>query len=167
MDIIKELKKEFEREMDTTRKFIALVPYDKLTWKPHVKSMDFKNLASHIAELPAWMDYAINSNGINFATMNYTPPAINSDGDLEKLLDENIEKGREALSKADISNFDDRWYLKNGDSVLADWNRYEMIRHTFDQIIHHRAQLGVYLRLNDISLPASYGPSADSQEFGE
>lgn len=165
MDIIAELKKEFEKEADITRKFIALVPYDKLTWKPHVKSMDFKTLSTHIAELPGWMDYAINSNGINFATMDYAPPAINGEGDLEKLLAVNVEKGREALSKADITTFDDRWHLKNGDTILMDMSRYEMIRHAIDQIIHHRAQLGVYLRLNDIALPASYGPSADSEEF--
>ena len=165
MEITQELKKEFERETNITRKFIALVPYDKLTWKPHEKSMDFKTLSIHIAELPGWMDYALNTDGINFATMDFTPAAINEAGDLDKLLELNIEKGKEALSKADINTFDERWYLKNGDTILMDMSRYQMMRHAFDQIIHHRAQLGVYFRLNDIPLPASYGPSADSQEF--
>ena len=165
MDILAELKKEFERETGITRKFIALVPYDKLTWKPHPKSMDFKALAGHIAELPGWMDMAINSDEVNFATMDYAPPTINAEGDLENLLETNIEKGRNALSIADDAKFDDQWQLKNGDVVLMDMTRYEMIRHAFDQIIHHRAQLGVYLRLNDIPLPGSYGPSADSGEM--
>lgn len=165
MDIIAELNKEFDREAEVTRHFIALVPYDKLTWKPHPKSMDFKALASHITELFGWMDYAINSNGINFATMDYKPASINEDGDLDLLLETNIVKGKDALSKANINTFDDQWQLKSGDIVLADWTRYETIRHSFDQIIHHRAQLGVYLRLNDIPLPGSYGPSADSEKF--
>lgn len=166
MNIIEELKNEFDRETEITRKFIALVPYDKLTWKPHEKSMDFKSLSTHIADLPGWMDYAINSDGINFATMDYKPPVVSEQGDLDKILNNSIEKGKVALAKADIANLDDPWHLKNGDTILADWNRYGIIRHVFDQIIHHRAQLGVYLRLNDISLPASYGPSADSNDFG-
>ncbi|MEO6819203.1 MAG: DinB family protein [Ginsengibacter sp.] len=163
MDIIAELKKEFDRETDITKKFIALVPYDKLTWKPHPKSMDFSALAGHIAELPGWMDFAINSNEVNFATMDYAPPVINAQGDLDNLLTANIGKGKNALAKADVNSMDDQWQLKNGDVVLMDLTRYEMIRHAFDQIIHHRAQLGVYLRLNDIPLPGSYGPSADSE----
>lgn len=163
MDILAELKKEFEMETEITRKFVALVPYDKLGWKPHPKSMDFKGLGGHLAELPGWVDYAINSDGINFATMDYTPPVINGDGAMIKILEANIDKGREALSKADLSTFDNTWQLKSGEIILMDLTRYEMIRHVFDQIIHHRAQLGVYLRLNDIPLPASYGPSADSE----
>ena len=163
MDLIKALQSELDQEAETTRKFIKLVPYDKLGWKPHPKSMDFKNLASHIADLPGWIGYAINSNGFNFADMGgWAPPAINSIDDLVKILDDNIDKGKAALAKADINSFDEQWLLKNGEQVLANWTRYQTIRHSFSQLIHHRAQLGVYFRLNDIPLPGSYGPTADT-----
>lgn len=161
MDIKKALLKEFDQETKLTNKFLRLIPPEKFGWKPHTKSMDFRSLAVHLAELPGWVDMAINSNGIDFANMDWQPSKVTTTAELEKILAENATKGRDALEKADISKFEETWTLKNGDTVLAEWTKYETIRHALDQIIHHRAQLGVFLRLNDISIPGSYGPSAD------
>ncbi len=161
MDIKKALQKEFDQETRLTKKFLSLIPKDKFGWKPHPKSMDFQSLAVHLAELPGWVDMAINSNGIDFATIDWKPSKPESTEDLQKILEENQSKGKTALENADVSKFDEKWVLRNGEQVLADWTRYETIRHALDQIIHHRAQLGVFLRLNDIRIPGSYGPSAD------
>lgn len=163
MDLIKALQKEFNEEVETTRKFIKLVPDDKLGWKPHKMSNDFRKLTTHIAALPGWMDSAINADEVNLADPGATnSPQINTREDLISLLEEHITKGRAALEKADINRLEDQWQLKNDGQVLMDITRYEMIRHAFSQLTHHRAQLGVYFRLNNIKVPESYGPTADS-----
>lgn len=164
MDIKKALLKEFDQETKLTEKFLKLIPIDKLSWKPHPKSMDFKSLAVHLAELPGWVDFAINTDGLDFANMEWNPPHISSTDELISILKENSDKGHLALENAEESKFDEKWVLRNGETVLANWTKYETIRHALDQIIHHRAQLGVFLRLNSIAIPGSYGPSADEME---
>jgi len=165
MDIIKALLKELESEFNTTKKFLALVPVDRFDWAPHEKSMKMKSLASHIAELPGWVSLALTTDGLDFATAPYEEKQIASSADLIKLLEESYESGKTELEKADETILDEKWTLRNGEQVLADYTRYETIRHSFSQTAHHRAQLGVYLRLLDIPLPGSYGPSADDQNF--
>ncbi|MFC4213118.1 DinB family protein [Pedobacter lithocola] len=165
MDIIKALLKEFESEFNTTKKFIALVPVDKFDWAPHEKSMKLKSLASHIAELPEWVNMAFTADGLDFATAPYEEKKIENTDDLMKLLETSYQSGKAELEKAQPSCFDEQWILRNGEQVLGDWTRYEMMRIAFSQIIHHRAQLGVYLRLLNIPIPGSYGPSADDQSF--
>lgn len=165
MDIIKSLLKELEMEFNTTRKFMALVPADKFDWAPHQKSMKMKSLASHIAELPSWINLALTTNGLDFATAPYEEKQIENAEDLIKLLEQSYYSGRVELEKASVENFDEKWTIRNGEQILADYTRYETIRHAFSQTTHHRAQLGVYLRLLDIPIPGSYGPSADDQNF--
>ncbi|GGE63807.1 putative damage-inducible protein DinB [Pedobacter psychrotolerans] len=165
MDIIKALLKELESEFNTTKKFLALVPTDKFDWAPHVKSMKLKSLASHIAELPEWISLAINTDGLDFATAPYQEKQIENNDDLLKLLEDSYEKGRSELMQTNVENFDKPWILRNGEMILGEWTRYETIRVSISQTIHHRAQLGVYLRLLDIPIPGSYGPSADEQGF--
>ncbi|WP_316832422.1 DinB family protein [Pedobacter aquatilis] len=165
MDIIKALLKEFEAEFNTTKKFMAIVPADKFDWAPHEKSMKLKSLASHIAELPEWVSMALTTDGLDFATAPYEEKHIESAGDLLKLLEDSYKSGKAELEKASEESFDEKWTLRNGDHILADYTRYETIRHAFSQTTHHRAQLGVYLRLLNIPIPGSYGPSADDQNF--
>ena len=165
MDIIKALLKEFESEFNTTKKFLALVPTDKFDWAPHEKSMKMKSLASHIAELPSWVSLALTTNGLDFATAPYEEKHIESVGDLTKLLEESYESGKTELEKAKEESLNEPWILRNGEQVLGDLTRYETIRMAFSQTTHHRAQLGVYLRLLNIPIPGSYGPSADDQNF--
>ena len=165
MDIIKLLLKEFEAEFTTTSKFLALVPTDKFDWAPHEKSMKMKSLASHIAELPGWVSLAITTDGLDFATAPYEEKKVSTNGDLIHLLEESYQSGKQELENADPQLLNNQWILRNGDQILGDLTKYEMIRIAFSQIIHHRAQLGVYLRLLDIPIPGSYGPSADDQSF--
>ncbi|MFC3561670.1 DinB family protein [Pedobacter jamesrossensis] len=165
MDIIKALLKEFESEFNTTKKFLALVPVDKFDWAPHEKSMKMKSLASHIAELPGWLNLAFTADGLDFATAPYEEKKVESNEDLLKLLEESYESGKAELEKARVEDFDKQWILRNGDQILGDLTKYEMMRIAFSQTTHHRAQLGVYLRLLDIPIPGSYGPSADDQSF--
>jgi uncharacterized damage-inducible protein DinB len=165
MDIIKALLKELESEFTTTKKFLALVPADKFGWAPHEKSMKLKSLASHIAELPEWINLSLTTDGLDFETAPYQEKMVETSDDLLKLLEDCYEKGRSGLAQSSVEDFDKRWIMRNGEVILADLTKYEMMRMSFSQIIHHRAQLGVYLRLLNIPIPGSYGPSADEQGF--
>lgn len=165
MDIIKALSKELAAEFNTTKKFLTLVPADKFDWAPHEKSMKMKSLASHIAELPSWVAMALTTDGLDFAAAPYEEKQIGSAADLLTLLEESYTGGKAELEKANESVLEEKWTLRNGDQVLADYTRYETIRHSLSQTAHHRAQLGVYFRLLNIPVPGSYGPSADDQNF--
>lgn len=165
MDIIKALLKEFESEFNTTKKFLALVPENQFAWAPHEKSMKMKSLASHIAELPGWVSLALTTDGLDFTTAPYQEKQVENTEDLLKLLEESYESGRAELEKAREEDFNNQWILRNGAQILGDLTKYEMMRIAFSQTIHHRAQLGVYLRLLNIPIPGSYGPSADEQGF--
>ncbi len=165
MTVLETLIQEFEQEMNTTRKMLSRVPDDKFSWKPHEKSMDLKSLSGHIAELPTWIPMAMNSDELDFATANYQPPVLNSSADLLNVFEASVVAGRNALQSADESKFTERWVLRTGDQIHVDTNRYGLIRISLSQVIHHRAQLGVYLRLLNIPIPGSYGPSADEMEF--
>lgn len=161
MELIPLLLKELDQESQITRKFLKIVPIDKFDWKPHEKSMTLKNLVTHIAELPAWIDMAINTDGIDFADFDYTPTPVNSSAELLELFEQSLAKGTNALNSAIGENLSDAWVLRNGNRILSTMTKYESVRHSFSQTIHHRAQLGVYLRLLNIPIPGTYGPSAD------
>ncbi len=163
MEIIPLLLKEFSDEANTTRKFLKLVPIDKLDWKPHEKSMTMRSLSVHIAELPGWVDIALKTDGIDFAATPYQPAAVSNSEELLALFEKSYEMGKQALSQAKEEDLTQYWTIRNGEHVLSKMTKYESARHAFSQTIHHRAQLGVYLRLLDIPIPGSYGPSADEQ----
>ncbi len=165
MNIIPLLLKEQKREAQTTRKFMKRVPDDKFDWKPHEKSMDLRNLSVHIAEVFAWPAQMLNTEELDFAKSGYEPTPVENSEKLLKLFEESLEKGKTALEQASEEDLKLGWTLRNGDQTLMEFTKYEAIRHSFDQITHHRAQLGVYLRLLDVPLPGSYGPSADEQSF--
>ncbi len=165
MDIIQILLKELDYEANVTRKMLQRVPIDKLKWKPHEKSMDLHNLVVHIAELPGWVDMALTTTGIDFATMDYTPSSISSNEDLLRLFEDSYAKGKTRLEQAKEADLLPEWTMRTGNQVHAVMNKYEVIRHSLNQTTHHRAQLGVYLRLLNIPIPGSYGPSADDMSF--
>ncbi len=164
MDIIKEFLKELESEAAITRKMLALVPADQFDWSPHPKSMTLKQLATHIAEIPSWYTLAVDQDELNFNESNYQPTPIGSHADLLALFEKSYAMGKAALQRLPETLLDKPWVMRGGDAVYLDTNKYGMIRHTFSQTIHHRAQLGVFLRLLDIPIPGSYGPSADEME---
>ncbi|MGF1925903.1 MAG: DinB family protein [Bacteroidia bacterium] len=165
MDIIELLLTEMEREAQVTRKMLALVPEDKFEWTPHEKSMKIKSLATHIAELPSWVKLGLTTEELDFSTAPYHPVPITSTSDLLTLFEKSYQEGRESLGLAKAGDLTGKWVLRNAEDIYATMTKYEIIRHSYSQTTHHRAQLGVYLRLLNIPIPGSYGPSADDPSF--
>ncbi|PVD53022.1 damage-inducible protein DinB [Terrimonas sp.] len=165
MSMIATLLKEMEQEAQTTRKMLSRVPDDKYDWKPHPKSMTVRQLSTHIAELPTWVSMVLNTNELDFATAPYNPVIINNGKELMAYFEKSLEDGKAHLSKAADEDLQPAWTLRNGKEIYSTSTRGEFIRITYCQVVHHRAQLGVYLRLLDIPIPGSYGPSADEASF--
>ena len=165
MNLIPLLLKEMDAEAVTTRKMLSRVPADKMDWKPHDKSMSMKSLTVHLAELPGWTHMGLTTTELDFAKMDYKPTPVERTEDLVQLHEKSLEKGRTALATAREEDLLPNWTLRKGDHVFNVYTKYELIRHSFSQIVHHRAQLGVYLRLLNIPIPGSYGPSADDPNF--
>jgi uncharacterized damage-inducible protein DinB len=159
------LLKEMDNEATTTRKMLERVPDDKYNWKPHEKSMTIGNLTTHIAELPTWVSMVLTSSELDFAANPYEAKKISNTSDLLKLFEESLEDGKAHLATATEKDLEPDWTLRNGDQVYSVNKKGEVIRMTYCQIVHHRAQLGVYLRLLNIPIPGSYGPSADEMNF--
>ena len=165
MTIADLLQPEFDQEMATTRRVLERVPDDKLAWKPHAKSFSMGDLASHIANSIKWSDATMNQTEFDLATV--TPEEMNqaakNRAELLAWFDANVAAARPTLAKSDADYFVP-WTLKQGDMVYFTLPRYNCMRSfVLNHIVHHRAQLGVYLRLNSIPVPGAYGPSADEQ----
>ena len=163
MDIQKELVAEFDREVASTRKVLAAIPADAdFSWKPHDKNMAFGRLAGHVAEMPG--DWALHT--LTLDKLEWTPdmkpynPA--NKAEILERYDRDTAISRTALAGLDPAKWDDNWKMVAGDQVWIDGPRYEVFRTwVLNHMIHHRAQLGVYLRLQNLALPGVYGPSAD------
>ena len=165
MSIIQLLLKELDQEAKTTRKMLGRVPNDKYDWKPHEKSMTIQQLTTHIAELPSWIKMALNTDELDFSKGGYVAPEINDTKTLLALFEKHLAEGQEELGKAKEKTLDEPWTLRNGEEIYSTEPKADVIRMTLSQIIHHRAQLGVFLRLLDTPIPGSYGPSADDTSF--
>ena len=161
MYLAKTLLSELNQEAITTRKFLELVPEDKYDWKPHPKSMSLKHLAAHVAELPGWTSMALTTDELDFENNPYTYPAVENNQDLLAFFDLSLANGRKELEKATDADLLPVWTLRNGAHIISADSRGEVIRMSLNQTTHHRAQLGVYLRLLNVPIPGSYGPSAD------
>lgn len=159
--MISMFRKELEHESATTRKMLERIPDDRYDWKPHPKSMTIRQLSTHIAELPTWITMAITTDGLDFATTPYDPPKVDSTKELMALFGTSLQNGFSELKEENEGKMNDPWTLRNGDEVYSTTSKAETIRMSLNQVTHHRAQLGVYLRLLDIPIPGSYGPSAD------
>ncbi len=163
MTLSQTLLAELERESKTTRSILEKVPTEHLDYKPHEKSYKMGALAGHISEIPSWLDLMLNADELDFATMNYTPPVIKVNADIMKLFEENLAKGKAELEKATDEKFNGTWRMRHGEKIFFELPKTEVVRTwVFSHIVHHRAQLGVYLRLLNIPLPSSYGPTADT-----
>jgi len=161
MDIIKALLEEMEQEAATTRKMLSIVPDDKFSWQPHPKSMTLQQLSNHIAELPGWVSMVLTTDELDFAKAPYAERGIsNTEGVLE-YFEKSLASGKAELEKATLEQLEEPWVLRNGDYIISEQAKAAVIRMAFCQIVHHRAQLGVFLRLLDVPIPGSYGPSAD------
>ncbi|MEA5259117.1 DinB family protein [Arcicella aquatica] len=161
MTMIAMFLKELDQEAVSTRKMLSIVPADKFNWQPHPKSMTVLRLATHIAELPSWVGLALTTSELDFGVGDYQPATINTTADLLNLLEKNLEDAKTHLLAATEDQLEESWTLRNGDTIYSTTPKSETIRHAYCQIVHHRAQLGVFLRLLDIPIPGCYGPSAD------
>ncbi|HTS70405.1 MAG TPA: DinB family protein [Terriglobia bacterium] len=167
MALSEALLPEFDHEMAGTRKTLERVPDDKLDWKPHAKSMTVRQLALHLALFPSWMTDTLEKTSFDYAPVGgepYKPPVVNSRQDLLEIFDRDLAKAREKLKGASDAQLMEKWSLLAGGKTIFSLPRVAVFRSMImNHMIHHRAQLGVYLRLNDLPVPALYGPSADEQ----
>jgi uncharacterized damage-inducible protein DinB len=157
--------KELDAESVTTRKMLERVPNDKFSWKPHEKSMTLIQLATHVAELPSWISMTLTTDELDFAANPYTPEVVNTTEELVAYFERSLTDGCAHLLSAREEQLEEPWTLRNGKQIYSTTSKAEVIRMSLSQIIHHRAQLGVYLRLLNIPIPGSYGPSADEMNF--
>lgn len=163
MTIAELFLEEFDLEMPGTRKLLERVPDDRFAWKPHEKSMTLGRLSSHIADLPARCSTIITTEEL-VRQPGFTPWAAVSTADLIDHFDSAATQARAALTGLREDQLSATWTIKMGDRTLASMPRVMALRRVFmDHIIHHRAQLGVFLRLLDIPIPGVYGASADDQ----
>jgi len=152
---------EFEQETATSRRVLERVPSDKGDWKPHPKSFSLAHLAQLVAWMPGWLPNMLREPALNLAAAG--PYSRESTATLLELFDRGVRDGREALATATDESFSELWSLKMGDRVLMSFPRSVVVRQHFSHMVHHRAQLGVYLRMLDIPVPSMYGPTADER----
>lgn len=163
MTISQVLLPEFDHEMENTRKLLDCVPGDKFGWKPHEKSMSMGRLASHIAEIPSYAVATINLPSLEI-TPGQKPFLAASKSELLAAFDKHAAEARKAIAGATDEHLAQNWALVYGGQTVFDMPRAQVLRNmVMSHLIHHRAQLGVYLRLNNIAIPGMYGPSADTQ----
>jgi uncharacterized damage-inducible protein DinB len=165
MSLIQIFLKELDMESRTTRKMLSRVPDDKYDWQPHPKSMTIRQLATHVAELPSWIPLTLTTSELDFASSPYKPEVIDNTAELMNYFEKTLADAKAHLEGAKEEQLSDNWTLRNGEEVYNTSPKSEVLRMVYSQVIHHRAQLGVYLRLLDVPIPGSYGPSADDMSF--
>ena len=170
MAISDSLLPEFDHEMANTRKTLERVPDGKPDWKPHAKSMALGGLATHLGNIPTWVNYTIDQDSLDLAPGGEPlpqAPVASSTAELLTTFDENVAKARAAIAGAADAELFKPWTLMNNGNTILTMPKVAVLRSfVMNHLIHHRAQLGVYLRLNDIAVPSIYGPSADENPFG-
>jgi uncharacterized damage-inducible protein DinB len=164
MTIAQSILGELKQEAIATRKMLERVPFDKAAWKPHEKSMPLAHLATHVAELPQYITFTIEQNELDFATLDYKLEDADSTKSLLEKFDSSLSKAEASLLKCSDADIMKDWTLRNGEKIFFTLPRVHVIRSmSLSHLVHHRAQLGVYMRLLDVPLPSVYGPTADEQ----
>ena len=161
MTIAQSLLQEFDQEMATTRRILERVPSDRGEWKPHPKSFAMGHLAQLLAWMPGWIDRTLTATRLDLAKAGGY--SFETTENLLKLFDQNVAKSRKALQEFPDSEWDTIWSLTRGDQVLWSAPRGVVVRNHINHLVHHRGQMSVYLRLNDIPVPSMYGPTADER----
>jgi uncharacterized damage-inducible protein DinB len=169
MALSESLLPEFDQEMTNTRKTLERVPLNRFDWKPHEKSMAMGSLATHLSNIPTWAVFTIDQDSLDLAPGGVSLPPTElakSEEDLLATFDTNVAKARAAIAGAADPDFFKPWSLMSNGNTLLTLPKIAVLRSfVMNHLIHHRAQLGVYLRLNDIAVPSIYGPSADESPF--
>ncbi len=154
---------ELETEVASTGKCLERIPESLFTWKPHERSMPLGYLALLVAEIPKWITDTIESSEIDFATYKHIQPKTTAE--LVNHYDENIKGAKRALQKVSDKELEELFYLKNKGVTLLSMPKDDSVGQSLNHWVHHRGQLSVYMRLNDIPVPSIYGPSADDSSF--
>jgi len=158
---------EYDEEMKNTRKMLERVPDGRFDYKPHPKSMELGRLASHVAELPSWAKMTLETEELDIAG-DFKPWIATNREELLKRFDESSREAREKIAATPDSEWLKTWTLRMGSRQIMALPRVGVMRGVvMNHLIHHRAQLSVYLRLNDVEVPGMYGPSADEMKFWE
>ena len=153
---------EVKQEAIATRKLLELVPFDKKDFKPHDKSMSLLNLAKHVAEISGWWKECLLDEELDFAKGGGEPKVFNSTADLVALHDKHILQAEKILNEVSEDEFAKPWTMRAGEMIYFTSPKSEVVRTwCMNHLYHHRAQLGVYLRLLNIPLPATYATTAD------
>ncbi len=164
MTIAEKIAAELKHESATTRKLLERVPFEKAGWRPHEKSMTLAHLATHVAEIPFWLETTVRTDSLDFAATDYKIEDATSSDVLLSKFEKSVKGAEESLKGVSDEELKKGWTLKNGETVYFTRCKEEVIRDMcLNHLIHHRAQLGVYLRLLDIPLPGTYGPTADDK----
>ncbi|MDH4046452.1 MAG: DinB family protein [Gemmatimonadota bacterium] len=164
MAIAQSLLPEYDQEMATTRRMLERVPMEKASWKPHDKSMPIGRLASHLAELPQWAVNACTADELDFMAGGKpsVPVIFDSRQTLLAKFDEHAKLGRDAIAATSDATFMEQWTLKANGEAIFSMPKVAVVRSmVMNHMIHHRGQLSVFLRLLDVPVPRTYGPSAD------
>jgi uncharacterized damage-inducible protein DinB len=165
MTIVETLRADFEEEMPPTRNVIARAPADRAEWRPHPKSFPIGHLAQLISWMPGWITSIAGAPRLDL--MSAPRYSFETTDTLLRGFDENVREARAALLALDDSRLDETWSLVAGDKVLLTNKVGAALRQTLRHLVHHRGQMTVYLRLLDIPVPCTYGPTADDRgNFG-
>ena len=160
---------QLDREVDRTRRVLERVPDGRYDWKPHDKSMPFGRLAMLVATMPSWITMILNKDELDLnppgGGSSFRPPDLRTSHELVEGLERGAVEAREALSRANEDQLAKPWRLLVAGKVVSEDPRSTVIRDTLMHWSHHRGQLTVYLRLNEVPVPAIYGPSADETRF--
>lgn len=164
MNNLDQLKQEFLRELQGTKKLLEALPADQMGYKPHEKSMSILAMATHIVDLTGWPAHVLKGDSLDLAG-SYKSPKYESKEDLLKGLEELSAQVEKAINEANDDELSKNFVLKSGDYVIMESPKSDVIRFIVNNhIYHHRGQLTVYLRLLDLPVPGLYGPSADDKK---
>ncbi|MCW5964300.1 MAG: DinB family protein [Bryobacterales bacterium] len=167
MTIGQGMAQELKQSAVSARKTLERIPEEKFDWTPHPKSMTFLKLSSHLAESLGWAEFTITTDGMDVAPVDgpaWEPYVASSSADLLETFDKNLAASLAALNAVSDETLMETWTMKKAGEAMFSMPKLVVLRSfILDHLVHHRAQLGLYLRLNDISVPALLGPSADEE----
>jgi uncharacterized damage-inducible protein DinB len=162
MNVIDWLTTQFHHETKTTRRHLERLPADKLDWRPHEKSSTAGALASHLVECIGWTNDIFTKNELNFDAATYKPYLASSTSDLLEAFEKAVAEGKQALTGVNEEAAMQPWSLKFSGHTIFERPRIDVLRDfALSHLIHHRGQFSVYLRLLNVPVPGTYGPSAD------
>lgn len=158
------LTAELKHEAVSTRKMLERIPAEKLSWKPHEKSMTLERLAGHVVEMVGWTKMTLTANELDFSKFDYKPKEYTDAAQLVADFDAGVAESLEILNNTSDETMAENWTMRNGEQIYFTMPKAAVMRSfVINHIIHHRGQLSVYLRVLDIPVPPVYGPSADEQ----